>query len=270
MKTASEQAPAAQTSLARADDGIAGWSRAGRGKVKLACSSCGRELWRYPSQITGRPYCGYSCREADPEFRARRAWRRPNTVACDTCGTSFLRAPSAVLNRIYCSAECRRAARAVQVVACSNCGSSVERWPSELDGEHVYCSVACRAAAIVRVAGRLVACEQCGRVHWRWNSEERSRFCSGSCWGLYRWHWGISGVDRLLTGGPRAIQRWRGRWAARRAGRVGGRPRGYTDEQQARVIELLKRGDSERKAMYLAGVTRKQVQLIKQQAKLVP
>lgn len=184
-------------------------------------------------------FCSLECRDACKGWHASRAEtlraRNPRPeVTCASCGTTISRPPSAVAGeRSFCCPECfrrwQRDTTSKVAVACSypGCSIVVERWPSEIDAARLYCSLEHKHAHSnawnPRSAGEIRACAHCGKERWRWRCEHYIRFCSRSCWGRYRWRKGLDGVPRMLSGGPRAMRRWKGRWGGVNKG---GRPSG--------------------------------------------
>lgn len=158
-------------------------------------------------------------------------------MACESCGVEFDRPPANLSSGSnYCSLRCKAQSQLVRIVVqCESCGIDVERRPSEI-GARVYCSQMCRnvdPAWNRRVAIVESTCEHCGRSFERWHSAGQ-RFCTYGCWGRFRWKHGL--VSTIMLSTSRARSRWLGRWKGANYGKLGGRPRGYTE---AKVDEVL-------------------------------
>jgi DNA-binding CsgD family transcriptional regulator len=202
----------------------------------------------------------------------------PGPRPCQSCGTVFTpRFPSAAVRENqgrYCSWDCRiegtRKYPPAAERACTRCGKTFR--PSAWQvlhrpGAGTYCSAACRKG------GQLVACAHCGKEKYQHPSRlsrrsNPARFCSLECWGLYRWKHAealeqlVAGMlrDQLLRG--RRKQVWLGRWRGAEAGHKGGRPRGYTDDQQRRASGLRKNGMSIRAIARITGLSKRQVEYL--------
>jgi len=72
---------------------------------------------------------------------------------------------------------------------CPTCSGPFEKYPSQVQGERVYCSLACSGAA--KRNGSTLACEQCGESFYRRFGEQdlgarERQFCSAACYGEWR------------------------------------------------------------------------------------
>jgi hypothetical protein len=133
-------------------------------------------------------------------------------LVCHSCGRRFTRPVSQTLDpntrcpkrRAFCSMRCRNDAHPQRgrFVPCAYCGREVYRVPAELDHDHTCCSRSCTA----RLRGERLGLPQFVAPNW-------------------------SGLAR---------QRRLGRWAGIKAGRLGGRKRGYTDKHVTAGRELKK------------------------------
>jgi len=93
-------------------------------------------------------------------------------------------------------------------------------------------------------------CPICGRERYRRRSHARKRCCGYAHASLYRWNVSRAGLRRFVESRRSGRGRWSGekrrtwlrRLRAPEVGRLGGRPRGYTDEQ-VRVVRLLRARD---------------------------
>jgi len=123
-----------------------------------------------------------------------------------------------------------------------------------------FCSRLCHnranAQAQAHTRGEWRTCLQCGKEFWRYRSQlelpqGRGDFCSRQCWGKFRWLKSDGSSARPLIEanmerghfGGRARQRWLGRWGGSTAGHLGGRPiASVTDAQRAQIKKLDARG----------------------------
>ncbi len=115
-------------------------------------------------------------------------------------------------------------------------------------GHGRYHSYACKNQATLggrRTRGEWVTCPVCSRVRWYMASEvaRGNRFCSPSCWGLYRFRHGLFSpefVRPFWSGRTRQVLLGR---AAGKFGKLGGRPRILiTHEQRAEIAKFAAMG----------------------------
>ncbi len=134
--------------------------------------------------------------------------------------------------------------------------------------EHAYADEKCRSLTYERRwpdGPNMVPCSECGKLVNRPPSamaRSPHQFCSDEHQAAYTKKHGLGGFRALIQhrAGGRARQRWLGRWGGMAAGKLGGRPLGYTDEQARRCDEMLRRGASIRQAAATTGMTKRQVE----------
>jgi hypothetical protein len=215
--------------------------------------------------------------EARPAGARRKYGPPPTDRTCAHCGGPVtFRYPSDAIDTqhqrkgVYCTRECqaeglrrhpkpepRRCAR-------PSCGNVFQ--PRGVDvarGGGVYCSSECQRG---ERGGEFVACPECGTENWLpyYRIEAGYRFCDYGCWSRYRWREGIE-LDRLVrTFHANARRRLLGRWGGKRAGRLGGRQRGWSDAH-VRTVRILRERDpsiGRIRLSRLAGLTEKQIRAI--------
>jgi hypothetical protein len=208
-------------------------------KLVVACEGCGKELQRWPSAIREHVYCSQQCRTI----------RRKRICALEGCEREFIPRKWDIANRAaaYCSRRC--AARAIQphrqngeVVTCPICGKPRYYSASKIAKGSRYCSSECfHLASRKAPAPKPRECLTCSKTFTpSFPAFSGARFCSRSCWGVYRWSQGV--ISEELLSGPRrgrGRQRWLGRWKGRQHGFLGGRKRIIVAEEQRIEIQKL-------------------------------
>ncbi len=119
-------------------------------KLRSICTACGKEFFRYPSQMARVMYCSKQCHQI--------ATNKQVTILCKTCGKAFLVSPSVkAQNRNYCSKACykldpimtkalrERKYPAKVEITCKHCGRH-RFLPPSIACNQQYCSNACRYA----------------------------------------------------------------------------------------------------------------------------
>jgi putative transcriptional regulator len=178
---------------------------------------------------------GHNSREFEHSVAATRAHRArrarlgiPEEKTCKRCGRTFTR--SEVPNQ------------------------SLAHW---LAREH--CSFECAHGPPVE----LRPCAVCGEPFKpSWSADPSLRCCCGSHGQQFRFEAGNVPPEFVAQMPGRARQRHGGKWAGRKAGRLGGRQRGYSDEQRDWVLALRKQGIGFKRAAQITGLSPKQTRTI--------
>lgn len=151
-------------------------------KVTLTCDNCGKQIWKWRSQMENRGTKNHFCsRECANQFRQNGEY-----IICELCGKEVYR-PKGKLNRgehNYCSGECqRKALRRGEMIPCETCGKVVYKEAWRLDTyEHHYCSLECFGKA--NVTGEYCVCTNCGKEIYKPRcrmDEYDTFFCSEEC-----------------------------------------------------------------------------------------
>lgn len=124
-----------------------------KGKIKVPCSQCGKEIERYPHEMEENEdhFCSLECRgewlsehlqgENNPNWKGGVLQK-----LCEWCGEPFEVPRPGVgtkYKRRFCSSECRGKARRERPKrVCDNCGKVF--WDKRINGrEHYFCSKEC-------------------------------------------------------------------------------------------------------------------------------
>ena len=143
---------------------------------------------------------------------------------------------------------------------CERCGQTFTRSdvPNQSDAHWLarrYCSGDCRWPIRVEVE----PCAYCG-APFKPHHRGHTRFCSRRHAQLARWQRVTDIADAVIAAlPPRARQVWFGRKKGRQFGKLGGRPRAYSEEQRQRVLDLRAKGLSIRQIAITAGLTKDQI-----------
>jgi len=177
--------------------------------------------------------------EASAADRAAERAERESVCAREGCGNMFTPTPSQLARGVgrYCSPECARRRYpepGFRVCAREGCDHEFRPYPSTAaQGRGLYCSRRCADLGKLGRVGKKaeLVCAQCDRARHvrRWYLERGQRFCSSQCW----WEWRLRHAFDTLNMGGRARRKLAGAF-----GKLGGRPRGYTELQQRGVLAL--------------------------------
>jgi hypothetical protein len=200
---------------------------------------------------------GIPARKPDPAPPPRRCARE----GCDSMFRPTRRQLELGYGR-FCSRECDHEQHRIYAKPgprdCAHCGKSFTPNPdkgwAETQNWNRYCSRRCFGAAQRgprqrSSKGQYVECGNCGRPKWLYDCElaidhPEGRFCSPECHAEHRRRYPWPGYRNFLSPAASGLARQRviGAREGRRAGRAGGRKRGYTD-LQAKGVRRLRESD---------------------------
>ena len=210
---------------------------------KRACEHCGTIFTPRDPRNPGR-FHNRGCAD-----EAKAVYPAPEPRPCAHCGETFKPARNEI-DRKYCKTKCHHAAMSKypqpEPRACANpnCGETFtpDHPSSAVNGEGIYCSDFCRDTAPQRRAKISAALRE-------------------------RWRVGEIGLGFLAHWGPRARQRWKGRWGGRKTPSPGAAPRGrprvdLPPEQVERIRHLHELGYGRRSIKEHVGISERVVRLI--------
>ena len=117
-------------------------------EIKLVCQKCGKEYYRYPSQVEKSKYCSISCRQSVTmtKINKMRAKGGKSSFKCEQCGKEFKdyhRDDNR--ERKFCSEECGYENKKNRIIVeCEQCGKQFETMKRYVDmGKGRFCSQKC-------------------------------------------------------------------------------------------------------------------------------
>jgi endogenous inhibitor of DNA gyrase (YacG/DUF329 family) len=105
-------------------------------KVKVQCNECGKDIFRYPSQVYRVVYCSQDC------FRSARKKTMPKCVDCGNPVSKHKHKRCVDCRNKYMVSKNHNAYIERVKVICDQCGKEIERRPNDIS-PHNFCDQKC-------------------------------------------------------------------------------------------------------------------------------